>query len=609
MKKTIFSLLIVLGFLFLSTSSVNALSQGGICGFSDCGTGQTLYNCGKACEDQFCNSNPCLQCCEVKYSGIETVACGDQGGVCLPLCDTAQTSCSVSSPPTSPPSTPIPTQPGTWGSCGGCSPCGGPSNECVEDPNGVCLWDPSGCGTQGKSATCNLCFSQNDYSGSNDPWGACNSDPGVAYQDNRGRTKYADIGVQYGAITDLYVYSKNNNGHLYYNEQNDWVDDPNTSIGGNGNCNYSYIFNINGVGGSGKKANCPGPFVVREKDGTGCTYLNQTSSNKKNGGVWICDFRVTVNKPQTRNKLYNLFNYNYTQAKNQSLNDGDCGANVSTMVFAGTAPQPTPTAPPVIGSAWWQAINGDVSSGGDLTSQVPAGDQFIIPPSLTGFPGVASYTGSYDFTADGGSTGSPSSLGWLAKSTYLGKTYDSNFFNTNLSTSTVYNTLSNTADGATAFSGGNVSPDGYFWYTVDGNLIISNNTVITGTRKVVVLVNGGNVILGGNITIQNPGQGTFILIANKDISSVGGNIAISGSVTTLNGIFLADGFIADGVSSSQLAVTGSLVAHGGLNLQRDLGGVTNATTPAEKFTFDPRLMFTLPKSLGVSRIVWKEVAP
>ena len=55
-----------------------------------------------------------------------------------------------------PTATPFPT-PGGWGGCGSCSNCNNnppgsgnhPQNECVLDPMGVCVWDPSKCRTSG----------------------------------------------------------------------------------------------------------------------------------------------------------------------------------------------------------------------------------------------------------------------------------------------------------------------------------------------------------------------------------------------------------------------------------------------------------------------------
>ena len=265
---------------------------------------------------------------------------------------------------------------------------------------------------------------------------------------------------------------------------------------------------------------------------------------------------------------------------------------------------PLQVVPPLPLPGWWQAVNGDAVSSGDLVSKVPGTtDSKFIDPGTGLFPGVAAYGGSqYDFTSDQATRGSPSLLGWLAQSTYKGRNYNSGYFKGNFSTEIVFNTISGSVNGST-FTGasGNVSPDGFFWYKATGDLTINNNTVIPGTRKVIIVVDSGSLTINGNVSITNPGQGAFVVI-------VSGDIRVDPTVTTLAGIYLADGVFATGVGASQLAVTGSVVTYGGAALERDLGAA-NRTTPAEQFTFDPRLIFNIPRSLGVGKIVWKEIQP
>jgi hypothetical protein len=35
---------------------------------------------------------------------------------------------------------------GEWGACGSCSTCVGPTDQCIVDPSGACVWDAAGCG-------------------------------------------------------------------------------------------------------------------------------------------------------------------------------------------------------------------------------------------------------------------------------------------------------------------------------------------------------------------------------------------------------------------------------------------------------------------------------
>ena len=41
---------------------------------------------------------------------------------------------------------------GEWGACGSCDSCGGPAEQCVSSPEGLCVWDAARCGA-GSSVT------------------------------------------------------------------------------------------------------------------------------------------------------------------------------------------------------------------------------------------------------------------------------------------------------------------------------------------------------------------------------------------------------------------------------------------------------------------------
>ncbi len=253
-------------------------------------------------------------------------------------------------------------------------------------------------------------------------------------------------------------------------------------------------------------------------------------------------------------------------------------------------------------------VGGYSNVDGFKVSSGPANLNFAIPPSLAGYPGVAMYNGNYDFTSDSASQGTPSTKGWLVNSDYTGKLFNTDYFKSNLSTSLVWNQIQTPIIDGSFFNAGSVSPDGFFWYRANTDLTVTSPITVAGTRKVVLWVSG-NLTLKGNATITNPGQGTIIvMIAQDKTTGTGGKLIIDPAVTILNGLFLADGPATTGAGSVQLNVLGSFVAQGGITLQRDLGA-NNATTPGEVFTYDPRLIFLLPGSLGVHRTVWREIAP
>lgn len=73
----------------------------------------------------------------------------------------------------------------------------------------------------------------------------------------------------------------------------------------------------------------------------------------------------------------------------------------------------------------------------------------------------------------------------------------------------------------------------------------------------------------------------------------------------MNGNFVTE---ASGGDDVQLDVAGSVVAWGGVSLGRDLGS-TNASEPAEQFTYRPDLLVNMPDAMKVFALRWQEVVP
>lgn len=259
-------------------------------------------------------------------------------------------------------------------------------------------------------------------------------------------------------------------------------------------------------------------------------------------------------------------------------------------------------------AAWWQLMDSDVTTGGDLTSTIPAGAYFDLPGG-GGFPGIPSYQGSSSIT-----TSEVSAQGWIAQNTLVGaKVYDYsalvNLIPSNISVD--FNTLNVGDDIAAKLNSATAKHDtnNYYWFMYDGS---SNGgqpltlpTVNIGSRKVVLLIKSANLNITGNVNLTK-GSGLFLTAVNGNInvtSTVGG-----GSGPNLEGIYEADGTFTDGIGATPLRVRGSIVAYGGVNLQRDLA-VGNITTPAELFELAPDQLLLYPGKLGVRRINWKEVAP
>ncbi len=253
------------------------------------------------------------------------------------------------------------------------------------------------------------------------------------------------------------------------------------------------------------------------------------------------------------------------------------------------------------GAAWFQVIGGNLITNGSVQSKVPAGLKFGLD-GPGGFPGNVLYGGSLT----GLNTANISSKGWSAKSTYLGRTYDYNYFNSIIPGSVAFNNLGAVAS-QTDFDSGAPS-DGYYWYKAtgnSGNLVINSNIVITGNRKVILFV-PGNLTLNGRINIQTKGQGFFMVV-------VGGSINVQANLNNgvnpaIEGIFISSGNFDTGVGNTTLYVRGNVVAYGGLSLKRSLLA-NNSVNSAEQFEFAPDLVMLFPADLNPNKLGWKEVVP
>ena len=270
----------------------------------------------------------------------------------------------------------------------------------------------------------------------------------------------------------------------------------------------------------------------------------------------------------------------------------------------------------IFAPAWWQVKDSDISTNGDLRSSVPSGKYFDLAGN-GGYPGVPAYGGGTNL-----STTNVSTQGWMAASGYLlTQKYDSSFFlNTIPSDAAVSAVTSSNWNGGSILTSGGTLSYGYYWYEYDasqnGNLDLSiTNPVSLGTRKVVFIVKGANINVGSNITLTD-GSGFLLMVAGKDSLGNKGNITVSTSLgggtstsPNLQGIFVADNKFDTGPGSTNLYVKGSIIAYGGVTLQRSLGSATNGSTPAEVFEYSPALELLFPKVLSRYPMTWKEVAP
>jgi hypothetical protein len=256
--------------------------------------------------------------------------------------------------------------------------------------------------------------------------------------------------------------------------------------------------------------------------------------------------------------------------------------------------------------AWWQVGDSDIQSTGDLTSMVPTGSYFNLP-GLGGFPGIPAYATTTSLTAE-----DVSAVGWLVNSSPIGlRGYDYAYFANQIPDDIL--SLMNSVDVAdvsgSLSSGGIPDSNDYYWYKYDG--VTSGNQDLTipqtniGTRKVIVMVDNANVNITGNINLVD-GQGFFMLVVNGNIV-IDPTLGDSGE-PDLEGLYFANGAVSTGIGETQLWTRGSIVAYGGVALERDLGNDGNSD-PSEYLEYAPDQIMLFPKVFGYRRINWKEVAP
>lgn len=313
---------------------------------------------------------------------------------------------------------------------------------------------------------------------------------------------------------------------------------------------------------------------------------------------------------ETPNTGTPLISDTYVATTSASI-EGVLGCTSSTPVIIGQAAASLP---------WWQIGDSDIQSSGYLSSKIPA-DNFFGLAGAGGYPGVVAYGSTIDTALTSSNISNTAGAKWLANSEATGlKTYDYSFFANQVPSGTSINNLpsSGVISQTDIDSGVKDQSTGYYWYKYDGSgtgLDLSlNSNLSIGDKKIILLVNAANFNIAGNINGITRGQDFFMVVTGKDANGDKGNIVVDPTVgggvgPNLEGIYFADGTFSTGLGTSQLKVRGIVVANSGINLQRDLGGESNATTPSEYFEFAPDQILLFPTKLGDRKIDWKEVAP
>lgn len=240
---------------------------------------------------------------------------------------------------------------------------------------------------------------------------------------------------------------------------------------------------------------------------------------------------------------------------------------------------------------WWQVKDGDVTTNGNLSSEVPTA-QLFDTVGIGGFPGLPVFGGSFNLTAD---TAKISSTLWNSNTTTTqGRLFDYSYFDNLIPDDVNFNDISTLASGGVPYT------DGYEWFKAIGD-VSSVGDINIGDRKVILFVENGNLNINGRINV-NDGVGFFGAF-------VDGNIVVANTVSgtpSIEGVYLSDGSFSTGAGTSQLHIRGSVASYGGVSLQRDLA---NDINPAELIEFGPDQLFLFPQKLMHRRTKWAEVNP
>lgn len=266
---------------------------------------------------------------------------------------------------------------------------------------------------------------------------------------------------------------------------------------------------------------------------------------------------------------------------------------------------------------WFQIKDSDMGSNGTISSKIPSTCQaptcfpYFDLVGDGGFPGVVIHKSSVNF-----GRGEVSEEGWIANAGYSNtRVYSAGYYIGNIPSDAVVNSIPLSSIEGNFFSSGGTPTNGYYWYLYDGSENAGAPLTITsgvdlGERKVVLMVKNADINIQGNINLTR-GQGFFLGLTTGDINIsplVGG-----GDGPNLEGVYIADGTFHSGSggveSDIQLKVRGSVAGHSGISLERDVGELSNPTTPSELFEYAPDQELLFPVKLSYKPSNWREVAP
>ncbi len=355
------------------------------------------------------------------------------------------------------------------------------------------------------------------------------------------------------------------------------------------------------------------PSTISIAQGTDANYIASVT-NIQDGSVSQVNFSSSNTSVSTVNPASDASSPYQTTGDTLSVGSTIITANV--VMGGATRCSDTATLDVTAPGPWWQLIDSDIITNGDIISSIPLSctlpgcNPLLGLEGLGGFPGVPVYGGSENF-----GEGNASSTGWLANTQSLfSKIYDYSYFSRLIRPDVVLTEIDSPSVNGGYFTSGGTPKRGFVWYHFDGDtlgdLTINSNVNMPGDRKVVVLVENADLYIDGRINV-NDGIGFMMFIVGKNSSGDKGNIYVDADLAgqdQIEGVFFAEGQFRTGAGSDQLYVRGMVAAYDGIVLERDLEG-DNTDEPAEVFEYAPDFVLTFPRDLTFKRLRWKEVAP
>ncbi len=261
--------------------------------------------------------------------------------------------------------------------------------------------------------------------------------------------------------------------------------------------------------------------------------------------------------------------------------------------------------------AWWRVRNGDVWTNGILKSSIPSSTAYFELPGLTGgYPGIPIFSGSLQ------GAGVPldkstisQTFGWHSNTSVVyTKPFDYSYVISQIPSDITPVTINTATPTASDILNAPAASDGYIWLKYDGTILGDlsiNNALAIGNKKIILIVGNANLKINAYINGITKGSGFFLAVVDRGINV---NASVGSTSTYLEGLYVADNVWKSEPGSLQLRTRGTVVAHEGFTLQRDMGS-GNSGSAADYFEYAPDLVALFPPKLSVRRINWKEVAP